>query len=182
MKKLPILLASLILPGIGHILLGRIALGVAFFLGVVVVMNVYAWEVFRMMAPAREWQGKALLGGLCLLWGGCQAHVIWLLYIANPARHAARREEAFREGLRHYMRDEFADAISRFEEVLRIERFDFDAWFHMGVCHSRAGNYRRAVRCLKKCVEFDEERKWATEVAQEMQKARAARKQKTVTG
>ena len=178
MRKLPILIASLILPGIGHVVRGRIAVGVAFFLGVVVVTNVYAWAAFRVMPPAPEWQRDLLVGGLCLLWAGCQAHLLWLLYIANPARHAARREEAFREGLEHYVRNELADAIGRFDEALRIERFDCDAWFHLGVCHSRAGGYRRAVRCFKKCTEFDDERKWGEEVAQEMRKAQAARKKK----
>ena len=182
MKKLPTLLASLVLPGIGHILRSRIAVGVAFFFGVIVLLNVLAYAAFRAVPAPSGRQAAVLVGGLCLVWLGCQAHLAYLLYGVDPARHAERKERAFHEGLQHYVRDELTDAIRQFEDVLRIEPFDHDAYFYLGLCLSKAGIYRRAVRCFKKCIEFDDERKWADDVAEEIARAQAARKAKTETG
>ena len=172
----------MVLPGIGHILRSRIAVGVAFFFGVIVLLNVLAYAAFRAEPATSGRRAAVLVGGLCLVWLGCQAHLAYLLYGVDPAKHAERKERAFHEGLQHYVRDELSDAIHRFKDVLRIEPFDHDAYFYLGLCLSKAGTYRRAVRCFKKCIEFDDERKWADDVAEEIAKARAARKAKTETG
>jgi len=178
MKKLSTLLASLVLPGVGHILRGRITVGVAFFAGVIVLLNLLAYVVFRPAPDGPEQQAAVLVCGLSALWLGCQAHLAYLLYGVNPAKYARQKEDIFHEGLRHYVRDELADAIRRFEDVLRFESFDYDAYFYLGLCHRSAGRHKSAVRCFKKCVEFDDDQKWAAEVAQELAKARAARKAK----
>jgi len=182
MKKLPTLLASLPLPGMGHILMGRIAVGVAFFFGAVVLANALILVTFRVVPAPRGRQTTVPGAGLCLVWLGCQAHLVYLLYGTNPARHAERKEQAFREGLRHYVRHELTDATRRFQDVLRIDPLDYDAYFYLGLCLSRAGTYRRAIRCFKKCLELDDERKWADDVAEEIARARAARKAQTETG
>ena len=175
MKRLLTLLASLILPGVGQVLRGRIAVGIAFFVGFVALLDVFAYAAFR-TPPAAEWQIATVLGCLCLVWFGCQAHLGYLLYGLDPNRDAERKELAFHEGLRYYLRDELPEAIRQFESVLRMDRFDRDAHFHLGVCLSRGGSYRRAIRCFKKCIEFDDDRKWAGEVAEEIHKAEQQRK------
>ena len=188
MKKLPTLLASLVLPGIGHILRSRIAVGVAFFFGVIVLLNILAYAAFRAVPAPSGRRAALLVGGLCLVWLGCQAHLAYLLYGVDPAKHTERKERAFHEVLQHYVRDELSRSfrnrrlLYRIEDVLRIEPFDHDAYFYLGLCLSKAGIYSRAIRCFKKCVEFDDERKWADDVAEEIARARAARKAKTKTG
>ena len=189
MKKILTLLLSFLLPGIGHISIGRIAVGVAFFLGEVIVANCYAWlvlpfyraaDAFAAPDPAVAWKSSLAIGCFVLLWIGCQAHLVYLLYVRHPDRFMDEKELAFREGLRYYVRDELPEAIRQFERVLSFDPFDRDAYFHLGVCFSRAGRYAKARRRFRKCTELDDDRKWAEEIVDELERIREAVKhQKT---
>ena len=185
MKKILTLLLSFILPGIGHISNGRIAVGVAFFLGEVIVANCYAWlilpfyraaEPFAAPDPTVAWKSTLAIACFIVLWIGCQGHLVYLLYLRDPERFADEKELAFREGLRYYVRDELPEAIRQFERVLYYDPFDRDAYFHLGVCFSRAGRYGRARRRFKKCTELDDDHKWAEEITDELERIREALK------
>lgn len=189
MKKIVTLLLSFILPGIGHISQGRIAVGVAFFLGVVAIANSYAWLVlpyygasseFNTPDPTAAWKTALAVACFCVVWIGCQAHLLYLLYLRDPERRKDEMELAFREGLRYYLVDELPAAIGEFERVLRIDPFDCDACFHLAVCLSRAGKYRRARRRFKKCTELDDARKWAQEIGDELERMKGARTLRTI--
>jgi len=170
MRKILKLITSAVLPGVAHILLGRIRLGVVIFFAEVALLDALAVLHFRPDQLAPEWKTNLLLGAVGVVWLLCQAHMVYLLYLADPEKYADRREMAFHEGLRYYLQDKFDDAIRQFRMVLRFNPFDYDAWFYLGVCHSRAGARRRAARSFKKCVEYDDSRKWAYEVSEERQK------------
>jgi len=173
MKRIVKLITSVFLPGVAHILLGRIRLGVVIFLAEVVLVDALALVVFRPGPDAAEWKSGVLLGAIGLVWLVCQAHMVYLLYLADPEKHAEQRETAFREGLRYYVQNKLNKAVRRFEMVLRFDPFDRDAWFYLGVCHSRAGARRRAARSFKKCIEYDDSRKWAYEVSEELRRLKA---------
>jgi len=183
MKKILTLFLSFILPGIGHIGNGRIAVGVAFFISEVIVANCYAWlvlpfyraaEAFAAPDPTVAWKSSTTIACFAVLWIGCQAHLVYLLYVRDPERFSDEKELAFREGLRYYVRNELPEAIRQFERVLRYDPFDRDAYFHLGVCFSRAGRYTKARRRFRKCVELDDDRKWAEEIVDELEQIREA--------
>jgi len=178
MKKFFTLVLSALLPGIGHITKGRVAVGIAFFLSVVTLLDCIAYLEFSTPDAPPAWKETMLLGLLALVWLGCQAHLLYLLHFRDPARHHEEKELAFREGLRYYLLDELPSAIRQFERVLRIDPFDCDACFHLAVCLSRAGMYGRAIRRFKKCTELDDTRKWSDEIQEEIQRARDERKQR----
>jgi len=168
MKKVLTLIVSFIFPGIGQIVCGRIAAGIAFFLSYVAILNLY---ILMMVAtadtPAMLYR-VVVIAVLAAIWLGSQSHLVYLLYIFNPEKYDDEKELVFREGLRYYISGDLADAIRQFERVLQFDNSDFDAYFYLGVCHSRDSNYKLAERFLNRCIEYDESRKWADEVQDEL--------------
>jgi len=176
MKRILTLLLSLVLPGIGQILCGWIAVGLTFFLCEVVLVNAFIIMTFHLEEEPTSWQLRVLVACFAAIWLGCQAHLAWLLFARDTRKRHEQKELAFREGLRYYVRDELNDAVRQFQRVLRLDRFDCDARFYLGVCCSRAGRYCRAIRHLRKCSELDDDRKWALDVQEELRKARELRR------
>ena len=177
MKKILTLLLSFILPGVGHISHGRIAVGAAFFLAEAVILNCYVFlvlpwygaaEQFNEPDSATAWRATLVLACLAAVWIICQGHLVYLLYPRDPRRFTDEKELAFREGLRYYVRGELPEAIRQFEHVMRLDPADCDACFHLGVCYSRAGSRRRALRRFRKCSELDDARKWSLEIEEEL--------------
>jgi len=177
MRKTLTLLLSFILPGIGQITIGRIAVGIAFFLGVVTMFNSLVCLQYNPSKPAIPWQTGLITGSLAFMWLGCQAHLVWWLFIRDSSRYQAEKELAFREGLRYYLVDELPAAIGQFKRVLRFDPGDCDAFFYLGACCSRAGMYRRARRFFRKCSDHDDNRKWSVEVQEELLLLKEARRQ-----
>jgi len=178
MKKILTLVLSFILPGIGQIAIGRIAVGIAFFLGEVTLFNSFVCLQYNTSAPPAPWQSGLIVGCFVFLWLGCQAHLAYWLFLRDPSRYNTEKELAFREGLRYYLLDEFSEAMRQFQRVLRFDPCDCDACFHLAVCCSRCGMYRRAKRLFRKCADLDDARKWAEETQDELLLVQEARKQR----
>ena len=168
MKKILTLLLSFVLPGIGQIAIGRIAVGIAFFLGVITLFNSLVCLQYNPSKPPAPWHTGMIVGCLSFLWLGCQVHLAWWLFLRDPSRHQAEKELAFREGLRYYLVDELPAAIRQFQRVLRFDPGDCDAFFYLGACCSQAGMYGRAKRFFRKCSDHDDNRKWSIEVQEEL--------------
>ena len=178
MKKILTLILSFILPGIGHILRGKILMGIVAFLAVVTLLDAWAYLEFSTPEPSASWKFGLLAGSYALIWIICQAHMGYLLWIRDPERFHDQKELAFGEGLRYYVVDDIPNAIRQFERVLRIDPSDRDACFHLAVCFSRSGMYRRAKRSFRKCTELDDDRKWAVEIEEELGRARQEARQR----
>ena len=159
-KRLQLVL-TVLLPGSGHILSGRVSRGVilwALFLAAilgraacVVVLN-------------HDATSDRVLTCLTVAAAGVWAHAI--VDFADLAYGLGRQPDAdevdalFRSGMVHYIRDELDEAAAQFTEAAKLTRRNPDA--HINLAHVQAlqGDLRAAQRSLRRCARFDEEGKW----------------------
>jgi tetratricopeptide (TPR) repeat protein len=156
-----------VVPGAGHVILGRSARGLWLFF----------WTCF--------FANAALIAPLFHVWGGridrrgclVGAVLIWLYSVLDLLRllvwrHRKKIQEKKREKLLSafgfYLRGEYARSRGRLKQVLQMDRDDVDAHFHMGMVYKREGMPRLARKHFKLSLSLDPRRKWEEEVKREL--------------
>jgi hypothetical protein len=155
--------------GLGHVYLRRYVQGVVLF-------ALFATAANGVLLGAL-WQGPeartislASEVALVAVWVAGLASVLRLTVFTDREKLRERRDEKIREGLVHYLKDEYGPALASFEEACAcdVDRDDVDVLFHLGVVESRLGNRRRAARYFRRCLAWDPREKWRAEVKDEM--------------
>ncbi len=167
---------SLALPGIGHIVAGRVLKGILLFFlfGFAVDGWVYSQaasvlprEQALLSLPAMR-NGSLALGGL--LWAFA---VFDTAAIALRRRRIAAKAEAadghFRSALAAYLRNDYEAALKSLRAALRINDHDPDAYFHLGVIYASLGQPRKARKALRLCIRHDHDGKWDAQAQDQLQ-------------
>ena len=164
-----------LVPGWGHVYLGREARGLVLF------------TVFAI-------GGFGLLNGLLLYigWGrsfvlaasGFTALAVWvwacvdIIRLTSPVRRHAEEEDrlkALREGTVRYLRGDLEDAKRAFGRCLKKDPGDVEALFRLGILCARSGDSRGARTYLRRASKLDLDGKWVWEIQREL--ARLAREE-----
>ncbi len=162
---------SALLPGSGHILVGRPLRGilVLFLLGFAVEGYFYG-QIAPLDPPG--WSGTiyviSIIGGV-LLWGYAVADTTRLAL--RHKRIEAKADAAIaqlREGLVAYLKDDLRAAVRAYRGALRIDDQDPDALFHVGVAYAHLGLHKKARRALNRCIQYDHDGKWDDEAAEQL--------------
>ncbi len=157
-----------VVPGWGHIVLGKALRGYLFFLFFALFAN---FAVLSFVA----W--PALATGYVAPGCGAAAALVWLLAFADLWRLAVWRhraalrplkDEALREGLTKFLAGDLLAARAAYRRLVLLDREDPDGHFHLGTVAAAEGKWVEAWRHWKTCLAVDVARKWADEVHTEM--------------
>lgn len=159
------LVLTVLLPGSGHILSGRVSRGVILWaLFFVAILGSAARVVVLNYAALSDW----VLACLTITAAGVWAHAI--VDFTDFTFGLGRRpdpdevEALFRAGLIHYIRDELDEAAAQFSQAAKVTRRNPDAHVNLAHVYALQGDVRAARRSLRRCVRFDEEGQWADDV------------------
>ena len=159
-----------LVPGIGHVMLGRIGRGLWFFVWFAFFANATAISpILGTLGTRVDPRGCAVAAGVIWLYS-----TLDLLRILVWRRRKAldeRKRERFLSAFGYYLRGEYPRARIKLRSVLKLDRDDPDAHFHIGMTYKREGMPRLAKRHFRKALVLDPWRKWETDVARELKNA-----------
>lgn len=155
-----------IIPGIGHISVGRCLKGVVLFLFFVIFVNAVFVCRFTPRLDGSDEMVKGCIACALIIWAYSFLDVFKIAVWNKRPWIRPSKKKLFEEGMRHYLCDEFSQAKQKFQRILRLDDEDVDAHFLLGLAMMRLGNRRRAVRCFKRALSLDETRKWEWEVSE----------------
>lgn len=167
-----IALALSLVPGWGHVYLGRERRGLALFTLTAVLaflsfnlILVYAGEYRMFLARA-----AAIAAGLVWIAGIVE---VWQWTAPRRLRETEERKAAFlRSGMVAYLRGELDGAEEDFRACLRLDVQDPEAILRLGVVAARRGQIRQARRLLRRAGLLDLDEKWHWEISREIQSLR----------
>ncbi|GEM_PF-2296760 len=159
-----------VVPGWGHIVLGKALRGYVFFLFFALFAN---FAVLSFVA----W--PALATGYVAPGCGTAAAIVWLFAVADLWRLAIWRhraalrplkDEALREGLTKFLAGDLLGARAAYRRLVLLDREDPDGHFHLGNVAAAELKWIEARRHWKTCLAVDSARKWAEEARAELAK------------
>jgi tetratricopeptide (TPR) repeat protein len=160
-----------LVPGWGHVYLGRERVGLAIF-------SLTAASAFLLLNVVLIGRG----GRTSLSWvAGAAVVLFWAFGIADvwrrtsPARlkRIEERKSAFlRSGIIAYLRDDLAAAQADFRACLKLDSQEPEALLRLGVVLSRQGAIRSARSFLRRARALDLEEKWRWEIERELESLR----------
>ncbi len=171
-RKLALLL-SVLLPGLGHVVLGRCLFGVllAFFYALcleLLLVKTFVWP-FE-LASSYIWG----CGGLAAaIWAGALGWVIVLTRVEVSAPEE-RREELLKEGMKLLLEEELASAEEKLRELVHLEPEDVEAYLYLGSVYEAQGEPKLARNCFKTCLNLDRKRYWKEFLDSHLKELRAA--------
>jgi hypothetical protein len=170
-SRLLALVLSLV-PGFGHVYLGRERAGLALFT-LAAVGGFLVFNAFLVLeSPHRLDVARASAAATAALWLGAIAHVV---YLTSPRRQRRVEEEKvnlLKSGMIFFLRDEMEAAETAFRTCLKLDRGDVEALVRLGVLYARRGQAGPARRTLRRARSVDVEGKWSWEVERELQDLR----------
>jgi hypothetical protein len=157
-----------VLPGWGHILLGREGLGLSLFTGA-------SMSAFTLVNGLWIYLGELrgiLIGISSLALAGFLIFSLAdALRLSSPLRLERLkrlRDQLLWEGSLEYLREDFLAAEQRFLECARLDLLDAEPVFRAGAASARRGERREARRLLARARRLDVERKWEWEIGNEL--------------
>jgi tetratricopeptide (TPR) repeat protein len=141
-----------VVPGLGHLVIGRSRRGYLFFLVTTFCWNLAFLSAFATTPPLGTWSFRlgAIIGA-----------GIWLFSLLDAFRLAVwgrlprirrRREEAFRRAVTHYLRHEFPKAREIFDGLLDLDPGDAVTRLYLATLERRAGRFDRAIHHARKAL------------------------------
>lgn len=162
-----------VVPGLGHLYLGRRGRGLfVLALFAVAANGVHLAATLESYADIRTYGLCLWIGAAVSVWLYSIAHVAYLSRRFESRRRTERKEYHFKRGLTQYLSGSFDAARGEFRTVLRLDPLDVDARFHLGMTHAALGRRRDAVKAFKRCLADDVTAKWRWEVKREIERLR----------
>jgi len=170
----PILL-SIILPGTGHIAIGKALKGLLIFFCFGFAVDGWVYSQAASVLPPENsvlsipalHRGSIALGGL--IWAFATFDMVHLaLRRRRLLAKAAVADGHIRDALVAHLRNDSEAALKELHAARRINDRDPDALFHLGVLYASRGERRKARRALLRCIRYDQEGKWDTHAQQQL--------------
>ena len=162
------ILASLVLPGLGHTMLGLPFRGLAFSLVFVACALSLVCFGFGLDDPMSDARFGTALWGTCAVYAACQLSLWQILIRAARSANLPAKDDALRAGMAAAARDADTEAEREFRRVLALDPTDVEAHLNLGALHARNGRVRKARRHLLRGRRFDLRGKWDWEVEREL--------------
>jgi tetratricopeptide (TPR) repeat protein len=165
-----------LLPGLAHLLvLDRAGTGTVLFLLFVLGADAAVAGTFLLpseSAPEVYMAGCIVAG---LAWTVSWLDMARLAIFRDYEGRAERRAKWEAEGVRLYAGGQIQKASEAFRECLSLDPRDPDLLFWFGAIQVRLGRPRRAQRAFRRCLHYDQDRKWAFEIAEQERRLREPR-------
>ncbi len=163
-----------LVPGWGHVCLGREGLGLLIFTVAAVGMFLFLNVALIYDGQHRLALARTIAAFTVLFW-------VWSLVDvwrrASPGRRLRVEEEKLRllrQGMIEYLRDEMESAEATFRSCLKLDGLDVEALMRLGVVTARRGKAGEARRFLRRARRVDLDAKWAWEIENELQRLQKA--------
>lgn len=161
-----------LVPGLGHVYIGRTHRGIFVFLIFMVATNSLYLAV-TMGIPSQAPEVLSLfIGSMISSLLYSLLHIIYLSRRLETKAHAQSKEYHFKRGLSKYLEGSFDAANEEFIAVLKVDPLDADARFHLAMTELRLGNRTGAEREFRRCKADDIDCKWSWEIAQQLERTR----------
>ena len=161
---------TLLMPGLGHFLIGRFVRGL-------VIWLVYMCSALGAIACGLTGGGplshNAPFVVLMLISAACWVYaVVNIVDVTFGSEESTSEEcdEHFRQGVTHYLRGELVRAKKEFQKALSLNRRDLEARLHLGMVYAAEGRYHHARRAFKRCLALDHDGKWHWELQRELRR------------
>jgi tetratricopeptide (TPR) repeat protein len=167
MRRLPLLI-SIPFPGVGHILLGRLFLGIftlfCFGISLGALILSFIWP------PVFSERLYFSLGTLCIWlfaildnWFLMRKEIVW----------QREGENLYRCALEKYLQGQYEDSLNALQRLLRLKPDDLEALLLKAEMYWQKGEISRAKRVLKAVRRLDERGKWRWEVEEGLSRLKA---------
>lgn len=165
------LFASILFPGLGHLLAGRYLKGAV--LAVAFALAVDALLVGGLVWPEPFQSARLGLGTLAVgIWVYGWAGMGWYLLRNSGADLERRKDYVLSEGLRSLLRRDAPAAQRAFRAVLRLDDRDLEGWLYLGRSCQLMGQWTRA-RCFYRAARrLDVRGKWSWELERRLKERR----------
>ena len=166
-NSLALAASSLLVPGSGQVLLGRLRGG---------VLLACAWllsaagSVFVIFVWPEVWGAfaKAALGGVAIaIYIFCQAETFLLYQAANDKKRKEHADLLYKQACVDYLRGDFAAAREKLRQLLRNNKDDVDAHIQMAHLARAEGNADLARRWFKQAQFLDTDGKWDLDISRQ---------------
>lgn len=157
-----------VVPGWGHVVLGKAARGYVLFFFFALFANFALLSFVAWPGYARGYIAPGCGAAAALVWIYA-AGDLWRLAVWRH-RDALRplKDEALREGMTRFIAGDLEGARQAYLRIVRLDREDPDGHFHLGTIAAAGGDWREARRLFKECLAVDAGRKWAEEARAEL--------------
>ena len=156
---------SVMMPGFGHVLSGRVTKGVILWaLFSALVVGSFARAVVLGYSASADWLFTCVVIGGAAVWAYAVVDTIKFTYGLGRRPDPEQLDALCRAGMTHYIRDELDEAADWFRQAERLSRRDPCVQLSLATVHELQGN-RRAARCaLRRCARFDEQGAWTDDI------------------
>lgn len=168
MKIISILLSPL--PGLTQIYLGRYFRGMIFFFSFVLLLDMGLVIIpCVLFAYPDNPVSRGFYMGAVMIWGYHVWDVMRILWWRERKVIQDKKKELFHQMLICYLQDKLTEAVMVLKEILRLDRDDSDAFFHLGVIAKVQGKKYRAKYLFQKSLSLDPAEKWRWAIQEEVQ-------------
>ena len=158
---------SAVLPGCGHIAIGRAARGLLIFFLFGFAIDGWLYAQARSIFP----DGAQSPEVVAIRYGAVAFGLaLWALAVGDTTRlairrhrrqaHAQKADERVRAALVAILRDDYPTALKELLAARKSDPLDPATAYHLGVVHATLGNRRKARRAFAECIRLDSDGAW----------------------
>ena len=153
-----------VIPGFGHLYLGRHWRGLAVFAVFAVAVNGMYFAHEMATDDIVEYVFSLCRGAAVAMLAYSLLHVAYVSRQFERTSIAERKDYHFKRGQLQYVGGAFDEAKSEFLTVLKLDPMDTDARFCLGISCRALGERREAVKAFRRCLADDLGGKWQWEI------------------
>lgn len=158
---------TLLFPGLGHIVKGEHAKGVALAICYALPVQGFLYSTYVWRDMWEQWFSLVCLALAAALWVVALVDIARRLYFVDEDAVARERDRLFHEGVVAYLRGDLNRAEDTLHTMLKRDRDDADGWVQLAMVYKGKGDIVKARKALRRCRSIDDAEKWAWETEQE---------------
>ncbi len=149
------LILSLILPGLGQVLLGQLLKGAFIYLWFVILVSASIGISHGLITILPGGLGDGILIQNIIL---TAIALLWLYNLVDIVRFVRggsgivekEKQRVFQEGLEHYINGNLRAAVPKFNEVIKIDSHDVDGILYLGMTYEKIGEREKADKAFQR--------------------------------
>lgn len=157
-----------LIPGWGHIVLGKASRGYLLFFFFALFANFALLSFLAWPALAKAYVAPGCGTAAAIVWAYAAADLFRLAVWRHRPSLRPAKDELLREGMTRFLAGDLAAARAAYRRLVLLDREDPDGHFHLGTIAAAGGDWREARRLFKECLAVDAGRKWAEEARAEL--------------
>jgi cytochrome c-type biogenesis protein CcmH/NrfG len=155
-----VVIATVLMPGAGHLLLRRYLKGV-------VLATLFAASADMFLTSAFLWHARLVsalplvsLGIMTLVWAYALVDIIQGLKALRQKDLQQRKDDLLKRAQVAWLRDEYAGAERLLRQILRMDERDVEAWVHLGKVLKTCGRDEEARKCFRSALNLEGSQPW----------------------